>query len=719
MNLSLNFLYHLSFWFVTLFATPLFIAVNNREDIVFPMLILAGILLATSLVLSLATTGIGRLLGRSAAQRIALLFLGLALVLAIQCNVVHELFFYGNFNGEIVNFRSNANGFWYEWYAFLAAAVAIILALQWFRPRSGWLAALPILSSSLLLIPALLEYSGDAEPNAWGLNIDPSVFEFSRNGNVIHLLPDGFQSDVAQQVLEENPDLAAEFEGFTFFTNHLGMFPGTAPSVPTILTGKPFELDQGHDYRKVIPYVQANGYPTVLKNAGYRLDYVLISKAYCNRDADSCVPRPFNDLKARGYFRHQTQSRLYSVRILADLTLFRLFPRWVKERIYDDGHWYFSDTTLDGSSPWPDPVIREWIANMQVTDGPPVFKWYHYIGTHPPPHWDAECTYQRELARSRENYLGQTYCVLKGIAGLIAKLKETGIYDETVIVISGDHGSHIPPSDILDRPQQSAVTPRMMGSARPAFLAKEKHNNQPLAYSRAPTSLVDIAPTVLALAGFENEASPASAFDFTDQSPRTRYFKPYARSEFFSKKPIPHVVYRVGNDVRNSGSWLIEQINAYRTAPSQYDPVNYSTGNKFIHGARFNRSQPHKNATWIKGRQMAFLISLPQNSRGSPVLEFALHLPDWIPVQKMQVSINDVLVVQELAVVTGKDYWTQLSVKLREDDLKPENNFVSVQFSHSSPLPGIEHWEAAALIKSIRLVMMPSSDTSTTDAAPP
>ncbi len=719
MNISRNFLYHLSFWYVTLFATPLFIAVNNRDDIVLPMLLLAGILMATSLVLTLATSGIGHLLGSSPAQRIALLFLGLALVLAIQCNVIHDLFFYGNFNGEKVDFRRDANEFWYEWYAFLATAVAVTLLLQWFRPRSRWLAALPILSSSLLLIPALLEYSGDADTIEQGLNVDPSVFEFSRNGNVIHLLPDGFQSDIAQQVLEANPDLAAEFEGFTFFANHLGMFPGTAPSVPTILTGKPFELDQGHDYRKVIPYVQANGYPTVLKNAGYRLDYVLISTAYCAQDADSCLRRPFNDMKARGYFRHRTESRLYSVRMLADLTLFRLFPRWMKERIYDDGHWYFSDTTLDGASPWPDPVIREWITNMQVTDGPPVYKWYHFIGTHVPPRWDAECTYQRELERSRENYLGQTYCVLKGIAGLIAKLKETGIYDETVIVISGDHGCNIPPSDILGRPQQSAVPSRMMGSARPAFLIKEKHNNQPLVYSRVPTSLVDIAPTVLALAGFENEASPASAFDFTDQSPRTRYYKRYARSEFFSKKPIPHVVYGVGNDVRDSDSWLIEQINAYRTAPSQYDPVNYSTGNNFIHGARFSRSEPDNDATWINGRQMAFLISLPQDSRGSPVLKFALHLPEWIPEQRMQVSINGVLVVEGLPVVMGKDYWTQLSVELRVADLKPENNFVSVQFSHSSLPLGIKHWEAAAFIKSIHLVMMSSSDTSTTGAALP
>ena len=116
---------------------------------------------------------------------------------------------------------------------------------------------------------------------------------------------------------------------------------------------------------------------------------------------------------------------------------------------------------------------------------------------------------------------------------------------------------------------------------------------------------------------------------------------------------------------------------------------------------------------------MAFLISLPEDSPGSPVLKFALHLPEWIPEQQMQVSVNHELVAKDLPVVMGKGYWTHVVVALQGQDLKPENNFVSVRFSHSSLPPGIKHWEAAAMIKSIRLVMMPASDTNTTGVALP
>jgi hypothetical protein len=677
---------------------------------------------------SFLTTGIAQLTGARVSQRIGLLFVGFALVLAIQCNVIHDLFFYGNFNGEAVNFRSNGKSFDYEWYGFLSGLLIVTVLLQWKRPQGRWLAALPILSSSLLLIPILLSGAGKQALRATPELVEPSVFEFSRNGNLIHLLPDGFQSDIVHQVLEEHPELAAEFEGFTHFSNHLGMFQGTAPSVPTILTGEPFDLSQGHNYQQVIPHVQSNGYPTRLQEAGYRMDYALISSAYCVSEADSCVVRPFNDMKSRGYFRHQTEDLKFSARILGDLTLFRLMPMRVKEKIYDNGHWTFSDTTMDGSSPWPDPVLREWAENMNVTDGPPVFKFYHYIGTHIPPHWDADCNYQRSLERSRENYQAQTYCVLKGIAKLIAALKDQGIYDDTAIVISGDHGCAIAPIDNFESAQVSSIQPALMGSARPALMIKERHNRNPLTFSRAPSSLQDIAPTALALAGIETQSGGVNVFDLAEDENRSRNFWPYSIRDLFTK-PVPHMTYTVGSDVRDSATWLVDGISPFRTAPSLYDPVNYRNGKDLIHGVRFSTTEPDKEATWVNGKQLAFLISQPQTGNQADTeglysdyeneLHLGLHIPKWMPEQEISVSINGEETIRDFKIEKDKGFWTRIRLPLADTALLAENNFVSVRFAHSGFPPGIDHFEVAALVQSIRLAKKPPSDTSTTAASPP
>jgi hypothetical protein len=130
-------------------------------------------------------------------------------------------------------------------------------------------------------------------------------------------------------------------------------------------------------------------------------------------------------------------------------------------------------------------------------------------------------------------------------------------------------------------------------------------------------------------------------------------------------------------------------------------------------------SEPDKESSWINGRQLAFLLSLPGSTEGPFEIKFALHLPKWIPEQTMQLSLNGQVVTQYLPIEMDKGYWTQVIVDLEGWEMQPENNFVSVQFSNSRLPPGIEHFEVAAMIRSIRLVRKPASGTSKADASRP
>jgi hypothetical protein len=713
------FLCHLAFWFVTVFATPLFIALNNSADVAVTLAVLSLILAAATGATSLAGYGLTRLLAPEWRERTACLLLGLAFVLAVQGNVVHDFFYYGNFSGERVDFRGHGRGFWYEWAGFLAGVILIPALLMKFRPRAGWLPLLPMASSLLLLTPALLdpppgavEFKGDKE-------VDASVFEFSRNGNIIHLLPDGFQADIAQEVLETNPELAARMDGFTFFSNHLGLFQGTAPALSTMFTGEPFPLERGHDYQWVVPFIREHGYPPRLKAAGYRVDMVPLASAYCPEQADSCHHRPFNDMKPRGYFRHRNAGLSYSLRLIADLSLFRMTPMWLKEKIYDDGHWFISDTTMDGSSPWPDPVIREWIDNLQVTDGPPVYKWYHYVGSHIPPLWDAECVYRRGLERSRENFAEQTLCILEGIARLADALRQNGIYAQTSIVITGDHGCGVAPYDYAEEHRYLALDSGMVGTARPAFMAKPAGASGPIRYSQAPTALVDVEPTVMSLAGLEDQGVGLPAFEIGENLQRTRYFKRYSSRELWGSDPVPHSVHRVDGDVRDGRNWKIADLFPYRPVPERYTPVNYRNGRDFIQGARWDTVNPDKEASWVNGNQLAFLITAPGGPGLAHTLKLAVHQPDWLPENLADIHVNGRLLGEDLEVRVEKGYWAELSVAVPAEVLRDGSNFVSVEFDRTANPPNIDHWEAASLIQSIWLTPAPVANTSTAAAGRP
>ena len=144
---------------------------------------------------------------------------------------------------------------------------------------------------------------------------------------------------------------------------------------------------------------------------------------------------------------------------------------------------------------------------------------------------------------------------------------------------------------------------------------------------------------------------------------------------------------------------------------------------------RFSVAEPDKEATWVNGKQLAFLISEPKK-RGQESsqrlyqgfereLHLALHIPKWMPDQSMTISVNGEEAITDFRIEKAKGFWTRIKLPLVDVKLLSENNFISVRFAHSGPPPGIEHFEVAALMQSIRLVVKPVSDTNTTAASQP
>lgn len=691
---------HFAFWFGLLFATPVFVAAHNREDIVFSIGTFA---LAAAAVTLAATVVSWWLAGRfrpPVPGLVARILLVAAFVLAIQGNLVHGLFDYGAFNGERVNYQAYGWKFWLEFVAWLAAFPLGVWLLGRFKIVPAWLAALPVASFVLLLVP-VLTLSGDTVRAPEEDEVDPSVFHFSSVGNLVHLLADGLQADVVREVFEENPDLAEPFEGFTLYTDNVGTNQGTAPAMYTMLTGKPFDLKAGFNYPDVIPDIEENSYQKDLAEAGYRLDYVPISGFICPKTADSCVVRPFNDMKSRGFYRHRGEDIQYSVRLIADLSLFRLVPMYLKEKIHNDGEWFFADTTLDGSSPYPDPVIREWSQQMQVIDDRPVYKWHHFIGTHIPAKWDAGCRLRDEPATERPAYVEQAECVLRGIAGLLDALEANGIYDQTALILSGDHGHNVASIDATGDWFNTAMTPGLHGTGRPALLVKQRDARHPLAYSERPTSVMDINPTALALAGQPTDAPPV--FEVDEDGLRDRFYRVYSTAAFYSGNPVPYTEYAVGRPANDRSVWAISDLFLTEPVPERYDPLNRPNGKGFVHGARLRKSMGNNQSSWVTGRQLAFVIAAPGSPEGK-ALEISLHVPEWMGVQQLEARIDNGEVWRSDPLAFADEFWQNVRIPLPGPPENPGYYFVSLVFDKLLQPPDVDNWKASALVQSIRMV---------------
>ncbi|MEE4218008.1 MAG: sulfatase-like hydrolase/transferase [Xanthomonadales bacterium] len=689
---------HFTLWFGLVFATPLFISLHNIDGIALPPGSVARNAGIAAVGLSLLSWLASQAFPQRARNLVARFFLTLAFLLAIQGNWLYDLHGFGVFDGRPLDFRANSAVFWLDSLGWLALGAGLLWFFSRLKSIPAWLPALPVLSFVLLLTPALLD------PPQAGLElddetaVDPSVYAFSSVSNLVHLLPDGFQGDTVRQVLEENPGLAARFDGFTLFTNHLGRYPGTAPSLYSMLTGKAFPLEKGFDYSWVGPETKEQSYQSELARAGYQVDLVPISNYICPQNANSCQPRPFNN---QGYSRHRESDISHSLRLLGDMTLFRLSPLFLKEKVYDRGYWLLSDIATDQGSPKPDPILREWTENLRVIDDRPVYKWYHYVGTHVPPRWDASCDLRRYLEPARDNYLAQAHCILNGIADFIGRLKAEGIYEQTAMIISGDHGHNTVPADQVSPAANYSMYKPLLGTGRPALLVKARGAQGPLFFSDKPTHLLNIMPTALKLAGLPKGGE--SVFEVPDKAARPRHFHHYPIDAFWSGKPVPYLDYTVGQAAHDARQWLISDMVDYGHAPREYLPVNKKTAKGFVYGARLRSSVGHRDSSWIPGRQLAFLIDIPDHTLPG-TLEMELSLPPGIHSQSFTARVNGASAWSSApfnaSAKTGS--WFTVAVPLDTEALRPGTNFISILFENLQEQTGNDDEPVSAKIRSIR-----------------
>ena len=659
------------------------------------MTLFCAIFLLAALLIGLAISSVVSSKLRWWSNRI---ILTLALATAIEGNFLHDIFEYGVFNGAPLDFRSNVPLFWLRNIAWVLVFSLFLFLTTRLRVIPFWMPTLIILSFLLQLL-STLDTRRDVK-QAVDSDVEYSEYSFSTKENFIHLLPDGLQGDVVRRVFELNPELAEQFDGFTLFTNHVGLFQATAPSVYTLLTGDAYDLSQGHDNRRIASEIAKKSYPRNLAQSGYRLDFVPITPLACVEEADSCHVRAFADMKARGLARNSRVDMLYSIRLVADLTLFRLSPVFIKEKIYNQGHWLLSDTTLDGSSRWPDPVIREWVANMHLTSDRPVYKFYHYIGTHIPAKWNRDCVLQRNLEQNAGSFFDQTFCVLNGIANLLVQLRKFGIYDQTAIVITGDHGHNIVPDDMSAPPLNGSLYPGLYGSARPALLIKQKNNSEPLSFSRVPSSLLDVAPTILDMLNIKEQSN--SLFNLSEEDARIRHYIAYSISDFFSGEPVPHAIYEVNGPAHNASQWKVVNILAFSQPPESYESVNFSTASEFMLGAALNPKESDSEASWVNGRQLAFLLDMPK-IQDDMVLNLTLHLPDKFESQGVELSVNGVNMRDEVRFVPVESYWQEIAISLSNDALQTGENFFSLIFDKTYEPKLNSNWRTAALVRSIHV----------------
>lgn len=512
------------------------------SDIAWPWLLVAtvggwamlvGVGVATSLV----------------SDRLTRLYAVLLLALGALCWAQGNLWVgnYGALDGREIEWDRLAGRVPYELSVWVGVAVlAAVFARQ--VSRLAPFAAQLFLA---LQIGGLALTWGGAEveqPRRWQ-EPPPELFQFSSQQNVIHIVLDEFQTDAFSALLEDERSWFDQtFTGFSFFADHLAAFPSTSLAMPALLTGQEFRNEQP------VPEFVRHAFSewsifSSLSAAGYAIDATSIMPAprfqAWFEPEDSPVNRDAARFTIRKPFVSREDYREFTGRQLLELSVARHVPHVARVALAEDGSWFdrlfpFNRSQVEASNRRHEAsnsaaFFEQFIEQMSLGRGRPVYKLLHVGVPHRPVVLDAECNFIDWKRFSTETYVGQSRCALTLVSALLDRLRSFGIYDQSLIVVSSDHGTGWRPFDFEgDSPGLPSTTgasiaslPHIAGAARPLMAIKPPGRAGPLAISDAPTTHSDLPGTMLGLLGLSHPQGGESMLDLSPSSDRRRVFGLY------------------------------------------------------------------------------------------------------------------------------------------------------------------------------------------------
>ena len=550
---------------------PFTLYVGNLDAFVTPFWSILALYAIPALGILGLLMGFGAMLGEVAYRRYAVLIAAVGLLLWLQGNAL--VWEYGLLDGHIIDWTQ---GVWQGWIDAGIWVAAILAAINFYRVVERPVIYLAVAVFSLQLI--LLVFTGIQKANAlqkksnihYSANALREILRFAPEKNVLHIVLDGFQSDIFEHIMGDEVEgerYRSILQGFVFYKENMGVFPSTMMAVPALLGGQIYR-----SHAPIYDYVKtAIGGKTILNSAfkaGYEVDIVseqyLLTSVYTKGHYTNAHMIP----NSHGYYPSEKGYEFADATQLLDLTLFRLAPHFLKKYVHNEyvgiiqplindapylKIWYFSHSAF----------LHNLAKNMSVGRTGPVYKYFHLMNTHWPQVVDGRCNYVGGvLPRNRQTVTTQSKCSLDAVIKVLEKMKELGIYDDSLIILMADHGAGIDPYDLKPAVSENghsvvAIPPLIVAMATSLMAIKPPGTSGPLQISTAPASLIDTAATVNAILGLGDTFAGRPILELRPDEQRVRgfYFHAWRRKDFVSDYVGPIQEYIVEGSVYDSAAW--------------------------------------------------------------------------------------------------------------------------------------------------------------------
>jgi len=399
--------------------------------------------------------------------------------------------------------------------------------------------------------------------------LSPSFHSFSANQNIIHIVLDAFQGSVFSEILANDPEMASSFTGFTFFPDALTSSPNSYLSFASFLSGRAYQgTEPISEYQRRTGMGQlsedgATLIPPVLnalKKQGFDLDILANTGSHMRRNPVYRSYQFYPNLSERS-----KESQLGKI---ADLTLIRILPWKGKRYIYRDGSWLFSaDHENLPRSNRAEKFLKDIAEEIDIDNAKPTYKLIHLISPHQPWTTSHDCQPQ-DASNTNTARLEQAHCIIRATAFLLDKLNKFSIYNNSLIIVQGDHGNCYS----KNLPEPGSGRPECIGNANPLVLIKPPGIQDPLSTNEKFVELTDLPATIFNLLGttYEGPGQSMMSGGLSEDTERTYYlFRPNSFQAYLLDRYTSVSRYSVKGSIFDGASWREEIIdNPYQNIES-------------------------------------------------------------------------------------------------------------------------------------------------------
>jgi hypothetical protein len=531
----------------------------------------------------------------------------LGVLLWIQGNIL--VWQYGLLNGHLIDWGKKILFGLIDTPLWLAGVFLALWRPEYFSRRVRLITFL-ILSIQLLATSYMVVRQPES-PSYKKFHIaDATQFDFSSRENIILLVLDSFQSDLFQEIIEEDPAYGDYFKDFTYFRNNLGGFPSTYAAVPFLFTARYYTNSQPIQSFISEAYLSPTSVPYQLVRLGWRVDLfpLVVNSVYFD-------PRVISNITDR-----ETMVETVKIAHLYDISLFRYLPHFLKRVVYNDENWLVSRWarpdiaagSIDGAgtvqaeanfrkrrramrfkSRVSQPTrqlgvmmtrrtvrisadsrfVAHFLKNAAVMTERSVFKYYHWRGPHEPIKMNGDLE-PAELPLTRANMKDLARGVLKLARLFLKGLKDMGVYDNSMIFILGDHGHpwggygvRLPATMKQGQNRGHSIPEGVLESGIPLLLVKRPGDKGNLKINDAPTILADVSATIFDKLGLDPGSTGEPLFSIPTHRQRQRRFLYYSweHDSWMNRYLPPLVEYQV-----EGNSWL---FSSWRPTGRVFSPA--------------------------------------------------------------------------------------------------------------------------------------------------